>query len=196
MDTLKQQIVVQWQQASQQIKENARLRFSVWMIAFIIVGYPILLISDHNESVSADVVRELEREARILRTANEKEWFERSEAAAKVADQIDQYFWRANSVGIAKATLFQTLNDWAADKQLQNVQIRLEEPFPVDDLSGIFRISGQVDVAFDAINSMDFLRQIESSDTKIVVERMEITQRVRPVHKLVIAAYFKIEDQN
>lgn len=196
MDTLKQQIVVQWQQASQQIKENARLRFSVWMIAFIIVGYPILLISDHNESVSADVVRELEREARILRTANEKEWFERSEAAAKVADQIDQYFWRANSVGIAKATLFQTLNDWAADKQLQNVQIRLEEPFPVDDLSGIFRISGQVDVAFDAINSMDFLRQIESSNTKIVVERMEITQRVRPVHKLVIAAYFKIEDQN
>ena len=196
MDTLKQQIVVQWQQASQQIKENDRLRFSVWMIAFIIVGYPILLISDHNESVSADVVRELEREARILRTANEKEWFERSEAAAKVADQIDQYFWRANSVGIAKATLFQTLNDWAADKQLQNVQIRLEEPFPVDDLSGIFRISGQVDVAFDAINSMDFLRQIESSDTKIVVERMEITQRVRPVHKLVIAAYFKIEDQN
>lgn len=196
MDTLKQQIVVQWQQASQQIKENARLRFSVWMIAFIIVGYPILLISDHNKSVSADVVRELEREARILRTANEKEWFERSEAAAKVADQIDQYFWRANSVGIAKATLFQTLNDWAADKQLQNVQIRLEEPFPVDDLSGIFRISGQVDVAFDAINSMDFLRQIESSDTKIVVERMEITQRVRPVHKLVIAAYFKIEDQN
>lgn len=196
MDTLKQQFLEQWHEASEQAKENTRLRVSLWIILFILVGYPVLVLNDYNESIKADIVKELEREARILRTANEREWFERSETAASVSRQIDQYFWQANSVGIAKATLFQTLNDWATAKQLQNAQIRLEEPFAVDDLNGIYRIAGQIDVAFNATSSMDFLRQIESSDKKIVVERMEISQRVRPVHKLVIAAYFKIEDQS
>ncbi len=195
MDALKEQFLEQWQQASEQVKANVRLRVSLWFILFLLIGYPALLISDYNQALRADIEKELEREARILRTANEKEWFQRAEEAAVTSTEINRYFWRANSVGIAKATLFQTLTEWAEEKQLANTQIRLEEPYAVEGHDGIYRIAGQIDATFDATHSMAFLRQIESNDTKIVVERMEITQRVRPIHKFVIAAYFKIESE-
>ncbi|WP_100655926.1 hypothetical protein [Alteromonas flava] len=193
MTTVKTQILEQWQQAREQIEANTRLRVSLWFIALLIFVYPLLLLDGLNTDIHGNIERELEREARILRTASEQEWFQRAEQLNQVAQTIDAAFWKAPSPGIAKATLFQTLTDWAQQNELNNVQIRLEEPLAVSGQANIFRIAGQIDTAFDVTRSLKFLQQLEASSSKIVIEQMEISQRARPLHRLVIAAYFKVE---
>jgi hypothetical protein len=160
-----------------------------------LIGYPALLISDYDQALRTEIMNELEREARILRTANQEVWFERAQDAITTLGQIDRYFWQAESVGIAKAGLFETLSEWADENDLVNPQIRLEDAYGVEGHKDLYRISGQIDVAFEPANNLAFLRQIESNDSKIVVERMEISQRIRPVHKIMIAAYFKVETE-
>lgn len=194
MDKLKQQFNEQYQQAAEQVKTNTRLRISLWIILFLIVSYPCLLLSDYNQSIRDDIARELERESKTLRTADEKQWFQRAEDLVTLSEKINASFWQAPSTGIAKATLFQTLSEWAQDNQLENVQVRLEEPLAIEEQAGLYRIAGQIDTAFDPTNSMTFLRVIETHDLKIVIEQMEISQRARPIHRLVIAAYFKVEN--
>lgn len=194
MDKLKQQFNQQYQQAAEQVKSNTRLRVSLWFILFLIISYPCMLISDYNQTIRNEISRELERESKTLRTADEKQWFQRADELVKLSEKIEATFWQAPSTGIAKATLFQTLTEWAQNKQLENVQVRLEEPLAIEEQAGLYRIAGQIDTAFDPTRSMDFLRVIETHDLKIVIEQMEISQRARPIHRLVIAAYFKIEN--
>ncbi|MBT0585051.1 hypothetical protein [Alteromonas oceanisediminis] len=193
MKKLKPQIRRQSQEVVKQIKSNKRLRVSLWVILFIVVCYPILVISDYNQSMRDKVAQELEKEARILRTASEKQWFQRAEELDKLSDRVDSALWKAPSKGIAKATLFQALTSWAENNALDNVQIRLEEPFLVEAQPNIYRVSGQIDVAFDAINNIAFVYDIETNEEKVVIERMNISQRGRASQRLVIAAYFKVE---
>jgi len=192
MDALKQQFTQQWLEAKQQIGNNTRLRVCVWFALFIIIGYPVLLIDDYREEIHTNIASELEKEARILRTANELQWHERAKKTEQIAAQIDRYFWQAESAGIAKATLLQTLNEWTTTLTVDNVQIRLEEPYAIEGQDAIYRISGQIDLTFDVAKSMSLINKIESNEKKIVIESMEIAQRTRPLHKIVIAAYFRV----
>ncbi|WP_395338806.1 hypothetical protein PN836_012710 [Ningiella sp. W23] len=194
MDHIRDQVIQQWQLASEQVKSNTRLRISLWVIIGILLAYPLLALSDYNQSIRSDIVRELEREAKILRTASEKQWLERAENVAAFSTELQGLFWEAPSVGIAKATLHQSLTDWAQNHDLQRVQIRLEEPLAVESMNNVFRVAGQIDATFDANNSMAFIKDLELNGQRVVVEQMEISQRVRPVHKLVIAAYFRIDN--
>jgi hypothetical protein len=190
---LKQQVIVQIQKAIVQAKSNTRLRISLWIILFISISYPWLVLNDYNQSLRDNIKSELDRESKILRTAGETEWFQRAEKLTKLNGEIEQLFWDAPSTGIAKATLFQTLNEWAQKNKLTKVQIRLEEPTTVEGQEGIYRVAGQIDTVFEAKQSMEFLSTIEKSDLKIVIEQMEISQRTRPVHRLIIATYFRVE---
>ncbi|MFC3093079.1 hypothetical protein DRW07_02520 [Alteromonas sediminis] len=193
MDALKEQFTEQWLEAKQQIASNVRLRVSLWIMLFIVLVYPALVLHDYKLSLDNEITKSLEREARVLRTANESAWFERAEKAKETSTQIERYFWQAESAGIAKATLLQTLNEWTTQSGFSNAQVRLEEPFMIEGQDSIYRIAGQIDITFEAKNSMALLEKIESNEKKIIIESMEIAQRTRPVHKLVIAAYFQVE---
>lgn len=192
MVDLKAEFHRHWPELVEQVKDNTRLRVCLWIIAFILLAYPILLISDYKEAMVVELDRALEKEAKILRTANEKEWFDRAETLQQLQSNVESQFGEAESLGTAKAATFQTLRTWASDAKVNDAQIKLEDAVMVDEANGIYRISGQISAAFELDSSFAFLEKLETNEQKIVVERMEVSQRTRPIFKLVIATYFKV----
>lgn len=193
MDNLKKELLSQWQQAVEQTKNNQRLRISLWLILVILVCYPLLVLSEYNQEIRSDIAKALERESKIVRTANEKQWFDRAEELTALSLRLDNAFWSAATTGTAKALLYQTLSDWSQKNDLERVQIRLEDPLPVEGQGNVYRIAGQIDSEFHANNSLALLRELEAHSPKVIVERMEISQRARPIHRIMIATYFKID---
>lgn len=193
MDNFKRELISQWQQAIEQTKNNQRLRISLWLILVILVCYPLLVLSEYNQEIRSDIASALERESKIVRTASEKQWFDRAEELTALSQRLDSAFWLAATTGTAKATLYQTLSDWSQKHELAQLQIRLEDPLPVEGQSNLYRIAGQIDTVFDVENSLNFLRDVETHTPQVIVERMEISQRTRPVHRIMIASYFKID---
>lgn len=181
-----------WPELVEQVKDNTRLRVCLWIIAFILLAYPVLLIADYKESMLVELEQALNKEAKILRTANEKEWFDRAEALQQLQSSVEAQFGEAESLGTAKAATFQRLRTWASEAKVNDAQIKLDDPVIVDEANGIYRISGQISAAFELDSSFTFLEKLEINDQKIVVERMEVSQRTRPIFKLVIATYFKV----
>ncbi|MBU3023403.1 hypothetical protein [Aestuariibacter sp. A3R04] len=196
MDNFKRELISQWQQAVEQTRNNQRLRISLWLILVILVCYPLLVLSEYNQEIRSDIASALERESKIVRTASEKQWFDRAEGLTALSQRLDSAFWLAATTGTAKATLYQTLSDWSQKHELDQVQIRLEDPLPVEGQSNLYRIAGQIDTVFDVENSLNFLRDVETHTPQVIVERMEISQRTRPVHRIMIASYFKIDGSN
>ena len=191
---IKAEFKKQWPQFVEQVQDNVRLRICLWVIAIILVAYPLLLIADYNNELNVELEQTLEKEAKILRTANEKQWFERSESLEQLQQEVNNKFGVAESLGTAKAATFQELRAWANDTNVSDFQVKLEEPVLVDEANGIFRISGQISLSFDMQPSLNFLHLLESHKQKVVIERMEISQRTRPVFKLVIATYFRVNN--
>ena len=192
---IKSEIQAQWPQIVEQVKENTRLRVCLWAIAFIIISYPLFLMADYNNELKADLNNSLEREAKILRTVSEKEWFERAEQSKSIEQDIEGQIGQADSLGTAKAATFQILRDWVSQTKASDVQIKLEDPVLVDEVNNIYRISGQINAPFELQSSFALLEKIESNKQKFVVERMEISQTTRPVFKLVIATYLTVNNQ-
>ena len=192
---IKSEIQAQLPQIVEQVKENTRLRACLWAIAFIVISYPLFLMSDYNNDLKVNLNNSLEREAKILRTVSEKEWFERAERLRSIEQDIKDQFGQADSLGTAKAATFQTLRDWIEQTKASDVQIKLEDPVLVDEVNNIYRISGQVSAPFELQPSFALLEKLESNKQKFVIERMEISQTTRPVFKLVIATYLTVNNQ-
>ena len=180
-----------WPELVEQVKDNTRLRVCLWIIAFILLAYPVLLIADYKESMLVELNQALDKEAKILRTASEKEWFDRAEALQQLQSNVEAQFGEAESLGTAKAATFQRLRTWASEAKVNDAQIKLEDPVIVDEANGIYRISGQISASFQLNSSFGFLEKLETSEKKFIVERMEVSNHPsKPVFKLVIATYF------
>lgn len=196
MNAIKQQLQQQWQQVKDQAAANPRLRVSLWAIAALLLAYPLLILSDYHDELSRELERELQREAKIIRTASEEQWLTRAEGTQTVYEKLQARLWQAPSTGIAKATLQQTLNEWSQQYALKRFQVRLEEPVLVQGYDSLYRISGQIDAEFAVASNMDFVKELETYEKDIVIEQMQVSQRARPIHKLVIAAYFDVRTEN
>lgn len=192
LEALKEEFRQLSPQVIEQVKENTRLRISLWIVVLIVVSYPLLMLADYNDSLLVELDSKLEKEAKIIRTASEKQWFERATYLENFGKELFEGFGVAESLGTAKAATYQQLSGWAESNGLIEHQIKLEEPVLVDEDNGIYRLSGEINARFEMQSSLVFLHQLESSKTKYVVERIEISQQTRPVFKLVIATYFKL----
>jgi hypothetical protein len=196
MEKWQQYALTQWTLIAEQARSNTRLRICLWLILFIIIVYPLFILSDYNAGFKEDIVRELEREARISRTAGEVQWLQRQEDVATLNNSLQSLIWFAPTLGVAKATLNQTLSEWAAKAKLDRLRIRLEDPLAVDGYDNLYRVAGQINAEFNAERSMRFLRELESSRTKVVIEQMDIRNDKRGTYRLQISAYFSISNQD
>lgn len=194
MEALKEELRRLIPQVVEQIRENTRLRILIWIIAFIVASYPLLLLADYNSALLAELDSQLEKEAKIIRTASEKQWFERATYLEGLGKDVSKKFGIAESLGTAKAAVYQELSMWAEKNALPEHQIKLEEPVLVDKENDIYRLSGQINASFEMEPSLMFLHQLESNEKKYVVERIEISQRTRPIFKLVVATYFTLSN--
>lgn len=195
-ELLKNQAKAALEQSRKELASNTRLRIGVAVIAFIVALQPIWYLKDERERLRGSLVTALEREAKVLRTANEAVWVKRAEEARKMNSELRGRLGAAKSPGEAEALLQQRLQQWFEDARLQNASINLDDPSEIEGFPGYYRVVASVDSRFEAGKLYRVLDLFRKGQPPVVVERLDVDQQRYPRMKLQVAGYFVIGESN
>ena len=111
--------------AREELAANPRLRLGVWVIAAILLFYWVALVQPDRLALAvdeyADTASRLASSQAVM--ARRDEWPGLLAAAQESDQALQQSFWRADTEGLAKAGLQETLEQIVADLDVRNVAI-------------------------------------------------------------------------
>jgi hypothetical protein len=175
-----------------QLANNLRLRLGAWLCLGIILLQPIWWLQETRNNLTAELTQLLEKEAKILRTSNEQEWFSREQQTNELKTHLFAKIAPADSLGIAQATLQNWLTEISATAKLKNSRVTIDEPSSLDNIPNTYRVSARLDAIFDEQGALTFLENLEQHPSFLVIERAELGQLGQTRMIIYVAAYFKL----
>jgi hypothetical protein len=171
-----------------ELRENTRLRLGLWLVSAILLSYPLLLLRDYEHSLALAHGSALEQLARLRDISAQDAWAAQAERARALRVQAEDKLWRADSRGLAQATL----QSWL-QAQLKTAGIdkpRLNVETTVDAGPGLWKVSAKCDAPFEPAQLELFLKILADHPQWLVVERLEARKAYTSQFSLVLSAYF------
>ena len=175
-----------------ELSANPRLRFGVWLILGILLGYGILVQSDRLAAAHADYAAELERLAKAEQVLAGRDWPALLEAEREKHRELESKFWRSETEGLAQAQLQDALVGAIEGLRFDRPRIRSGMSQPLPELPGVWRVQTRLDASYRPGVELEALHALATHPQKLVVDRLDLRRRERhDSHMvLILSAYF------
>ena len=178
--------------AREELAANPRLRLGAWVIVAILLFYWVALVQPERSALAVseygDTATRLASSQAVM--ARRDEW-PGLLAAAKESDQVLQRsFWHAETEGLARAGLQETLEKIVADLDVRNVSIESGASRPVPDAEGLWQVQARMSANYFAGAELKLLQALATHPRKLVVDRMDLVRGRQSRTLLVVSGYF------
>ena len=178
--------------ARDELAANPRLRLGVWVIVAILLFYWVALVQPERRALAvdeyADTASRLASSQAVM--ARRDEW-PGLLAAARESDQaLQRSFWRADTEGLARAGLQETLEKIVADLDVRNVAIESGSSRPVPEVEGLWQVQARLTANYSAGTELKLLHALAEHPRKLVVDRMDLVRGRQSRVMLIVSAYF------
>ena len=168
---------------------NPRLRVGMWLILGILLFYAVLIQADRVTAVYAQYAAEVDRLTKAVAMLTQKDWPELLESERKSSRTLDGVFWKAETLGLAQASLQAAIGDMIEGLNLRNSRIRSGVSQPLADVPGVWQIQVQLDGQYSPGMELQLLFAIASHSKKVVVDRLDLSRQNSRL-SLICSAYF------
>jgi hypothetical protein len=179
-----------WASLVQQWRQNVRLRLGGWVILGIVLVYGLMGMTDVRKEYQAEYDQLAERLERLHALSQERQWPERMDQARALRVQMEGRLWRAESQGLAQATIQTWLDSRLKRIGMNEARVRVGDALPLKEIPGVWSVSTQVDGRFSPNQVLNLLKLVETSPQALVVERLEMVSGRRNIFNLGFKAYF------
>ena len=162
------------------------------MIVAILLFYWVALVQPERRALAVDEYTDTAtRLASSQRVMDRREEWPGLLAAAQESDQVLQRsFWRADTEGLARAGLQETLEKVVADLDTRNVAIESGSSRPVTDVEGLWQVQARLTANYSAGTELKLLHALATHPRKLVVDRVDLVRGRQSRIILLVSAYF------
>jgi hypothetical protein len=171
------------QQLSLQWRQNPRLRVGVLLVCVILAGYGVLLLGDYRDQLQEGTTSQGLRLQKMQTLGKQAYWPERAEQARAQLIRFEALLWKAESKGLAQATLLSWFNRELGRIDLQDLEVDTELAHEVPGGKGIWQVTANLDGVVDRAQLVKLLGLLELHDQLITLEQVKIS-RVRTGFRL------------
>lgn len=172
-----------------ELAENTRLRLGAWAILLIVVFYVVLVQSDRVDAAFDDYAIEAGRLARVEATLTSGDWQDLVVAERETNTALAAKLWRADTSGLAQATVQAALGEIMQGLNLRNARIRPGVSQAVPDAAGGWRVQMQFSAAYRRGMELEVLHRVATYPRKLVVDRLDLNRNNDRL-RLIVSAYF------
>ena len=132
---------------------------------------------------------------RIMSLKGQDVWFERQKSAVELRDTLKAQLPEVSTPGMAQAALQNWLRGLTSGfGNEQNANIRINRSGTVETVPGVLRVNASLNVAASPRQSLNLLRQIESSSNLVTLETLTLQSDDSNTLHLTLNAYYRIAE--
>lgn len=174
---------------------NLRIRRMAWLIAYILVLYMILGLSDFNTALREKTAAMQVEISRIARGSDTTEqiWTERLAAEETAQQQLTQSCWQAKNARLASADMQTELQQFYRTFDLANSRLALSDPEALELNNGIavWVIRGDVRGRINLNRLPSLVNALESGENRFFLREVRfVRQRNSGTLDIMLAACF------
>jgi len=187
----------------QQLRQNVRLRFGLWIVLGLAWLYGLLLLRDEARVAATEHQTASKGVTRLVAQSNQTEWAARAEQAQSRLVELENRLWREGTIGLAQATFQDWLNQAAQQSNLARVAVTVaaQEDSQIEKNAGIrtspgvnsdtWKVSAKVSFDFTPKALYAMMGRIEDHEKQITVETLVVRGPPTPRAEMVLVAYFQ-----
>ncbi len=132
---------------------------------------------------------------RIMSLKGQDVWFERQKSAVELRDTLKAQLPEVSTPGMAQAALQNWLRGLTSGfGNEQNANIRINRSGTVETVPGVLRVNASLNVAASPRQSLNLLRQIESSSNLVTLETLTLQSDDSNTLHLTLNAYYRVTE--
>ena len=187
-----------------ELRNNPRLRWGMWLIVGIFWLYAVILLSETLQEQQERYRTTAQAVSRLRAQLAQPEWVSRAESAKTMAVQLEGRLWQAPTSGLAQAAFQDWLNAALAKAgavhpvitvtvidEIDTAQINPAQDTGTTTPPDLWKITAKLGFGFDAATLLDFLDQIENNDREIVVNSITVRKEPSGHVEMELNAYFQ-----
>ena len=179
-----------WRRLAGILAEQPRLRFGVWLIAFILGLNLVWVVVDFRHSRLPEIQRLADQHARLEQVLLAADWAAVSSTARAHLQAAEAQLWRAGSRGLATAEFESFVLQAAAEAGLARLRLEMRPLLELEP--DLVRISAQLDADHDSVALIEFLADLAAAEPAVQVIGLN-TSSLRPARmRLDVQALFLI----
>lgn len=182
----------------QELRGNLRLRLGFALIVAIIWLYAILTLQEALQTKSQAFRASSHQLARLQAVMNEGDWTARLAEAQALQADMESKLWRGDTLGLARATLQDWLNQKLQQLAATHVTVTMLAPNEVrneeqaaDASLELWKVGAKLVFDFNPDTLNKLLAELEQGPHILVVESLHITKEPIPRVELTVQAYFQ-----
>jgi len=180
----------QWSEFQVEIRSNTRLRVGVWSILFIVLFYLVLVQSDRvSDEIDAYNMQSVRLE-KVLSLKDQENWIPLLEQEKQAANILQDYLWNADTLGVAQASLQQSIKSILANLKVRNPRVRFGVAQQLEGAPEVWQVQAQIDARYSRGDEVKLLYHLAMHPKKLVVDRLELDSRGSRL-LVQVSAYFK-----
>lgn len=173
---------------------SPRLQAGLWAIAGILGLYLWLLLGDWRAALEREYRAERQRLARIVSLAGQEQWLARAEAARSMRQALEAEIPRADTLGLAQASV----QTWARDLAAVHgdaLRVQAQAPVQVHEGEDLWRIPVTLSGALEPSQVLQLIQRIERQPNLTTIEAALILARDNRTFSLNVAAFYRIAQE-
>ena len=164
-----QQLLGEW-------RRNPRLRLGGLLVCAILSGFGVLMIGDYRDQLQEDYTRQQIRLRKMLDLSKQEQWPDRADEARVQLLRFEELLWKAESKGLAQATVQSWFSRRLGKAGLQHLKIDTELADEVAGGKGMWQVTANLDGVLDRAQLVELLGLLELHDKLITIEQIKITR--------------------
>ena len=181
-----------WDDMARQLRANPRLRLAMIAVGALLAVYGVLALVDLRARVAASYASRVEYMRTLRSLAEQPEWLERAQAAARLRKGLEAQLGRAATTGIAQAEV----QSWARERAAAvggQTQINAQAPAEVEGQPGLWRIPVVLSGSAQPLQVVQLMQIIESAPRLAVIEQANLLNRENRTFSLTVVFFYRIE---
>ena len=178
-------------QLRQQWRDNPRLRYGGLVIVAILGVQGLLMLSDAVGKRVAAYTGDLEMQARLEGVRKESWWPERAEKARAMLDTVNQRIPQVAGKGMARAESQAWLTKLAAEQQLGQPQIKVEDTVEVEGYPDLWQVISRLEGQLPQYGQEPLMHALSLARPWVQAERMEVAEGDTPRVTITFRSYYR-----
>ncbi len=155
-------------------RQNPRLRIGALLILLILLWSGAELLRDQEAEAAKAYGREQTKLVRLQGIESQAQWLDLAEQARAARVKQEQTFWRAESLGLAQATIESWLTPKLHQLKLDDLKMKVDKAEALPDRKGIWRVPVTLSGGLKRSELTDLLGMLELNDRLVVIERLDL----------------------
>lgn len=180
-----------WADARRQWREQPRLRAGILFAVGLVAAYLLLMLNDWRVAAGDEYRQRSAYMQKLRGLAEQPEWLDRAQAAARTRKALDAQIGSASTLGIAQAEV----QAWARERAAAlggQVRITGRPAAEVEQLPGVWRVPITLSGTTAPQQVLQLMQQVEQSPTLAVIEEATLLNRENRTFSVTVAFVYRI----